>query len=331
MPKLINCHLRRLSCLGWFMFGLLGPLPGFTAPTTVLIKTDSTQPVISGELKKWHKITLTFDGPEVSETDETNPFMRYRFNVRFTHEESGRSFVVPGFFVADGNAGETSATAGNKWRVHLAPDAVGTWRYKADFRFGNWMAISERANAGVGAGFMDASEGSFAVSASDKNGPDNRARGRLRYDGTRYLKYAETAQPMFKAGPDSPENFLAYADFDGSFHDDGHKDNLVKNWEAHLRDWREGDPTWKNGKGKGIIGAINYLAAKGLNVFSFLTLNIVGDDRNVFPFINYDTHDRFDCSKLDQWEVVMEHADRLGMFMHIKLLEQECQGAASIF
>lgn len=87
------------------MFGLLGPLPGFTAPTTVLVEADSAQPVISGELKKWHKITLTFDGPEVSETNETNPFMRYRFNVRFTHDESGRSFVVPGFFVADGKLG----------------------------------------------------------------------------------------------------------------------------------------------------------------------------------------------------------------------------------
>jgi hypothetical protein len=131
---------------------------------------------------------------------------------------------------------------------------------------------------------------------------------------------------MFKVGPDSPENFLAYADFDGTFHNDGHKDDLVKTWEAHLKDWKEGDPTWKAGKGKAIIGAVNYLAAKGLNAFSFLTLNIVGDDQNVFPFINYDTHDRFDCSKLDQWEVVMEHADKLGMFLHVKLLEQECQG-----
>jgi hypothetical protein len=317
------CTLHKISLLGCFLVALLGAIPGLAAPGA---KADPVQPVITGELKKWHKITLTFAGPETSETDKVNPFMRYRLNVRFTHRETGKSQVVPGYFAADGNAGETSATAGNQWRVHFAPDAIGAWSYRVDFRTGPWMAVSERANAGESAGFMDGAEGTFTVATSDKTGRDHRAKGRLRYDGTRYLKYAETGLPLFKAGPDSPENFLSYVDFDGTFHADGHKDNLVKTWAAHIQDWREGDPTWKGGKGKGLIGSINYLAAKGLNVFSFLTLNIVGDDQNVFPFINYDTHDRFDCSKLDQWEAVFEHADRLGMFLHFKLLEQECQG-----
>jgi len=290
------------------------------------LTANESKAEITGELKKWHKITLTFDGPETSEMDKLNPFMNYRFDVYFTHNESGKTLKVPGYFAADGNAGETSATSGNKWRVHLAPDEIGTWSYKVDFRVGNWQAVSERKNAGESAGFMDGAEGSFIVSASDKTGLDNRSKGRLQYDGTRYLKYAETGKPMLKVGPDSPENFLSYADFDGTFHNDGHKDNLVKTWEAHLKDWREGDPTWKNGKGKAIIGAVNYLASKGLNAFSFLTFNIVGDDQNVFPFVDYDTHDRFDCSKLDQWEVVLTHADIQGMFLHIKLAEQECQG-----
>src|SRR5690606_26153879 len=77
---------------------------------------------------------------------------------------------------------------------------------------------------------------------------------------------------------------------------------------------------------------INYLASKGLNVFSFLTLNIGGDDKNVFPYIKYNetlssspVNDRlrFDVSKLDQWEVVFEHAETLGMFLHFKLQETE--------
>jgi hypothetical protein len=281
---------------------------------------------ISGELKKWHKITLTFDGPETSEMDKLNPFMNYRFDIFFTHKESGKTLKVPGYFAADGNAGETSATSGNKWRTHFAPEETGEWTYKVDFRKGNWQAVSDRKNAGESAGFMDGAEGFFIVEKSDNTGNDNRAKGRLQYDGTRYLKYAETGKPMLKVGTDSPENFLAFADFDGTFHNDGHKDNLVKTWGAHLKDWKEGDPTWKNGKGKAIIGAINYLHTKGMNVFSFLTLNIVGDDQNVFPFVDYDTYDRFDCSKLDQWEVVFEYADKLGMFLHFKLLEQECQG-----
>ena len=74
---------------------------------------------VSGELKKWHTVSLTFDGPECSETDEYNPFFNYRLNVTFNHRESGKSYKVPGYFAADGNAGMTSATSGNKWRGNL--------------------------------------------------------------------------------------------------------------------------------------------------------------------------------------------------------------------
>jgi hypothetical protein len=57
--------------------------------------------------------------------------------------------------------------------------------------------------------------------------------------------------------------------------------------------------------------------------FHFLTNNIEGDDQNVFPYINYDTWDRFDCSKLDQWEMVFDHGQKLGLFLHFKTLESE--------
>ena len=281
---------------------------------------------ISGELKIWHKVTLTFEGPETSESEEYNPFMGYRLNVLFTHSESHRTMNIPGYYAADGMAGETSASSGNKWRVHFAPPESGQWMFRVDFRKGAWVAISDRMDSGESAGYMDGLEGSINVDASDKSGNDNRAKGILLYDGTRYLKFAETGKPLLKVGPDAPENFLAYSDFDGTFHEDGYGDRLVKTWEAHLRDWNEGDPTWQNGKGKSIIGAVNYLAYKGLNSFSFLTLNIGGDDKNVFPFIDYHTYDRYDCSKLDQWEMVFEHADQRGMFLHFKLAEVENQG-----
>jgi hypothetical protein len=312
-----------LGCLTVILFLTAN---GLMAQINSQPKNENFKVEIGGELKKWHKITLTFDGPETSETDQLNPYMNYRFDVYFTHVTTGKTFKVPGYFAADGNAGETSATSGNKWRVHLAPDQIGTWSYKVDFRKGNWIAVSERKDSAESAGYMDGAEGSFVVEKSDKTELDNRAKGRLQYDGTRYLKYAETGKPMLKVGPDSPENFLSYVDFDGTFHKDGHKDNLVKTWVAHLKDWKEGDPTWKNGKGKAIIGSINYLASKGMNVFSFLILNIVGDDQNVFPFVDYDTYDRYDCSKLDQWEVIFNYADKKGMFLHFKLVEQECQG-----
>lgn len=289
-------------------------------------QSDENKIELTGELKRWHKVTLTFIGPETSEKSEYNPFMNYRLNIIFTHEGSGKTIKVPGYFAADGNAGETSAISGNKWRAHFAPDEIGKWDYKVDFRKGKWLAVSERMNAGESAGFMDGQEGSFIVTETDKTGRDNRAKGCLKYDGTRYLKYTGTGKPMLKVGPDSPENLLAYADFDGTFKNDEHKDNLVKTWDAHLKDWNTGDPVWQNGKGKALIGAVNYLASKGMNSISFLTMNIEGDDENVFPFIDYVTYDRFDCSKLDQWEVIFDHADKQGMFLHFKLMEQENQG-----
>ncbi len=292
-----------------------------SAPKPVKVVLDMT-----GELKKWHKVTLTFDGPELAENSEDNPFMNYRFDIVFSHKASGKSYKVPGYYAADGNAGETSAKSGDKWRVHFAPTETGEWTYKVDFRKGDYAAISYKKDKGESAGFMDGAEGSFTIADTDKTGKDLRGKGMLLPDGTRYLKFAETGKPMLKVGPDAPENFLAYVDFDGTFKNDGHKDNLVKTWEPHLKDWKEGDPTWQDGKGKALIGAVNYLSSKGMNVFSFLTNNIAGDDQNVFPYVDYDTFDRFDCSKLDQWEIIFEHADKLGMFLHFKTLEAENQG-----
>ena len=52
-------------------------------------------------------------------------------------------------------------------------------------------------------------------------------------------------------------------------------------------------------------------------------MNIGGDDRNVFPYLDYNERLRMDVSRLDQWEIVFEHADTLGMFLHFKTLETE--------
>ena len=62
---------------------------------------------ISGELKTWHKVTLTFDGPETSETADPNPFLYYRLNVTFKHQGSSKSYLVPGYYAADGDAANT--------------------------------------------------------------------------------------------------------------------------------------------------------------------------------------------------------------------------------
>ncbi|UCG49874.1 MAG: DUF5060 domain-containing protein [Phycisphaerales bacterium] len=278
---------------------------------------------IGGELKKWHKVTLTFEGPQTSEDGKPNPFMDYRLDVIFSHSEGGKSYRVPGYYAADGDAANTSAEAGNKWRVHFAPCRTGTWKYAVSFRKGKNVAVSERADAGESAGFTDGQTGSFKIGPTDKTGRDLRGKGLLQYVGKHHLRFAETGEYFLKCGADAPENFLAYKDFDGDFKKDGHKDNLIKDWAPHIKDWRPGDPTWQNGKGKGIIGAINYLASQGMNVFSFLPMNIAGDDRNVFPYLNYDERERIDCSRMDQWAIVFEHGTNMGMYLHFKTMETE--------
>jgi hypothetical protein len=170
--------------------------------------------IISGELKKWHKVTLTFTGPETSEDANTNPFRDYRLDVTF--QKSDKRYVVPGYYAADGNAGQTSASAGNKWRVHFVPDEAGQWAWTASFWKGPDIAISDDTKAGLQLAFDDA-EGSFTVGPTDKTGRDHRAKGLLKYVGKRYLQFAETGEYFLKGGADSPENFLAYADFDGTF------------------------------------------------------------------------------------------------------------------
>lgn len=309
--------MKSLSTLSLICSGLL-------LLTSASTKAQSGSATITGETKKWHKITLTFEGPETEEMHTYNPFLNYRLDVAF--RKGDKQYIVPGYFAADGNAGESSATKGNKWRVHFAPDETGEWQYEVSFRKGGNVAAADHRLPGQSAGFMDGQKGSFQVANTDKGGRDFRGKGRLQFVNQSFLRFAETGEYFLKAGVDAPENVFAYEDFDGDFKTDGHKDNFIKKWEAHVQDWKAGDPSWQNGKGKGLIGGLNYLAAKGLNAFSFLTLNIAGDDRNVFPYVHYDNYERMDVSKLDQWEIVFEHADQLGLFLHFKTSEAENQG-----
>ena len=127
---------------------------------------------ITGELKKWHRVTLTFDGPDTDEEASPNPFLDYRLNVFFTKGE--KCFTVPGYYAADGDAGQTSATEGNKWHVHFVPNATGRWTYMVSFRTGPNIAVSTEPGAGE-PGDFDGVTGTFDVIDTDKSGRDFRA------------------------------------------------------------------------------------------------------------------------------------------------------------
>jgi len=300
--------------------------PALTAFLLLFSVALFSQATITGELQKWHTVAITFDGPNTSENNNTNPFLDYRLNVTFS-SPTGKTFVVPGFYAADGNAAETSSNSGNKWRVRFTPNETGQWSYTTSFRTGSNVAISDNANAGSPTSF-NGNSGNFNISGSSKSGIDNRAKGRLNYVGERYLKFEETGKYFLKAGSDSPENLLAYNDFDNTV--------AKKTWSPHAQDWNSGDPTWKGSNGKELIGAINYLSEKGMNAFSFLTMNVIGDGKDVWPWTassnnNLDGNSgtdannrlRYDVSKLAQWEILFSHADSKGMYLHFKTQETE--------
>ncbi len=282
---------------------------------------------ISGERQPWHKITLTLDGPFAHEQDrDPNPFTDQNMNVTLIHESGAPKYIVLGHFAADGNAAESSAESGTKWRVNFSPDKPGTWTYKVAFTRGKHAALGE---AGVAVAPYDGLQGDFVIGSTSSS--DLISRGRLQYIGKHHLQFAGSGQPFIKAGTDSPETLLAYNDFDGT--EPGRKrepktgkvaaNHALHRYQAHEQDWRTSDPTWQGGKGKGLIGAVNYLAEKGVNSISFLPYNAGGDGDNVWPFVARTAKLHYDCSKLDQWTIVLDHANSRGLHLHFKLQENE--------
>jgi len=61
-----------------------------------------------------------------------------------------------------------------------------------------------------------------------------------------------------------------------------------------------------------------------MNSVYFIPYNIDGGDgKDVWPWTSPKAKYRFDCSKLDQWEMVFTHMDKLGLMLHIITQEQE--------
>lgn len=291
----------------------------------------------------WEPIVLTFDGPEASETADT--FRNYRMNVIFSDGDS--TVVAPGYFAADGDAANTGADSGNKWRVKFTPDSVGKWTYEVSFRKGKDIAVSVDPKAGKKVKPIDGQGGQFEVLPTPEDAEGFFAKGQLRYVGEHYLQHQGTGEWFVKAGPGSPEDFLGYAGFDGTYDrgsnlpDDALGEDGLHNYAPHINDWREGDPTWGEGRGKGIIGALNYLAEKGANTLYNVLITLNGDADTTWPWVDpvpyaegdapdfeykrqkYSNLDVYDVSKLDQWDIVFTHMDRLGINHDTYLTEQE--------
>ncbi len=284
-----------------------------------VINDDGTLPAdgdggvsIGGELMRWHKVTIAQSAVAASETSVPNPFLDYRFNVLFSGP-SGQQYTVPGYFAGDGNGGRI----GTIWQAHFAPDQTGQWEYQIDFRQGGQVAVDLAVNAGSPVAAFDGASGSFMIAASNKAGADFRApnKGMISNQGGHYLQHA-SGQIWVKGGPNIPENMFGYTGFDNT-PDAGHS------FSAHISDWDPGDPDWNGGDGRGLIGALNYIGERGANSIYFLPMNIGGDGEDTFPTIGEFEKTRYDLSKLTQWEIALNHAQSLGIFIHFVLAETE--------
>jgi hypothetical protein len=274
---------------------------------------------MTGHARMWHPLTFDFVGPRAQQGDSApNPFLDYRLQVTFA-APNGRKAVVPGFFDGDGQG----RPSGTTWRVRFTPDREGTWTYTASFRQGPGVAVSLDAQAGQPASF-DGATGEFSV--RHRGGAIGLlGLGRLEHAG-HYFKLTDGGH-WIKGGTDDPENFLAYAGFRGT---SAGKFGLHR-YAAHERDFRPGDPDWGGGRGRGIIGALNYLAEQKVNSIYFLPMNVGGDGQDTWPYAgavkgggdpaNDNVH--FDVGKLHEWEIVFGHAQRKGIALHFVLNEAE--------
>jgi hypothetical protein len=322
---------------GFYVFRLTATdLRAVTAVDDVRVLVFGTGGVgdVRGALKKWHKVSITFAGVETSEADVDNPFRNYRLECYLVHPASGSLYQVPGFYAADGDAANTGADSGASWRVRFTPDRSGEWHYLASFRTGPDVAVDPAPLAGEATSF-DGASGTFQVAPADPNAPGFLGQGMLRYVGRHQLQFAESGDYYLKGGADSPENLLGYFEFDGTWDTGGLStpgliDGLHR-YAPHAAQYRQEDEhdaaaLWMSGRGKNIVGALNYLSGQGMNSVYFLTYNIDGGDGGD-TWVWVDPHDpsksRFDVSKLAQWERVFSHMDARGIQLHVVTQEAE--------
>lgn len=284
----------------------------------------------------YEPVVLTLQGPELDERRGRNPFADVRLDWILSLD--GQSWVIPGYFAGCANAADSGCTKGKLWRAHFVPPKPGTYQWQINFRSAPDIAITSVAGTALSG---HGAEGSFTVSGQSAD--PVRARGLLQYTGDTYYRYAGDGSIMFKLGPDAPENMLAYDGFDAT---PDYK-RFRKSWQAHVSDLKDDGRAhlWGNAtKGAGLLGMFDYLADAGANSVSMLLWNAGGDDRNIFPHLLAVTpeayqaldpqaqwaqglvQDRFDISKLDQWQRALAYAERRGLHLHFKLQETENDG-----
>lgn len=293
------------------------PTPRIGDAAVLDAAADASVPCTATPL--YQPYSLEFEGPNASEDSQSpNPFTDVRLTVVFEGPNDER-IEVPGFFAGDGHGGST----GNIYRAHFAPRQPGRWRWHASMVTGDGVNIDEAEGTSQR---LSNPTGTFCADAPEATTGFYR-HGFIAHRGSHYLLH-DDGRVWLKTGTNSPENLLAYADFDntmdlpGGAGTQGLQDGLHR-YEPHVGDWHPGDPEWSGGRGHGLIGALNYLAASGVNSIYFLPCNLGGDGRDTHPYIFPGDLLHFDISKLEQWDIAFTHAADLGIALHFVLNETE--------
>lgn len=270
----------------------------------------------SVEIPVHHAVRIDLQGPVVDTMGPQNPFADFKLTCVFLHADN-TTVVIHGYFAADGQAEVSGASGGGVWRCLFAPWLEGSWAWRATFLIGTDVAVGGQGITGG----PDGAEGRVEVVGTSEQfsgGRDFRGKGRMLYVGKRYFQFERTGEYFFAGGSDSPEGLL---NSEGLMPAPGNE--LTRDWAAHQGDWEKGDPQLKDGKGKGVVGVVNYLAKTGLNSVSFLSFSHLGLDQGVYPTAGdpVSVKDRYDVAKLGLWEVLFDHMERKGIAIHLKLME----------
>ena len=157
--------------------------------------------IITGDTTDRHTMTITIKGPAASETGTPNPFTDYKLTVVAQYILSGAErYTIPGYYAADGNAGETGATSGNVWKAHFTPQWPGAHIYTVYFRTGTNVALNDSLLAGTPVAGIDGDTGSFDFKMEGRDEPpDLKALGRL--DINKFTTYMAVVKNGFSRPP----------------------------------------------------------------------------------------------------------------------------------
>ncbi len=243
--------------------------------------------------------------------EENNPWLHVRLTALVTPQGSSNlpPFIVPGYYLGS----KSSLGSGNDWRVRLrSPELDGQAIVSFYFEEGTNINVADPPTVAQLASMTPHSTEIIQSGGVQPVDPSLQSRGFVLpfYEsgalGCRYWRYSN-GDIWIKGGIDSPENFLAFDEFQdytdpvianvAAANDPGGEGLAPELWlheyANHVVDWMPGDPTWtttgpggSTGHGKGIIGALNWLSLNGANSIYLLPMNLGGDGRDVSPFVD---------------------------------------------